>query len=65
MTPQERHKIKSLLRKARIASGKKYLNKAARKAVIEGYLALKKLGIFEQPAYACDRKEKPRKPDGS
>ena len=64
MLPQERHKIKDLLRKARIASGKKYLNKAARKAVIDGYLALKKLGIYNQPA-EVDRKEKPRKPDGS
>ena len=65
MKAQERHKIKSLLRKARIASGKKYMKQADRREVLKGYLALKKLGIFEQPAYACDRKEKPRKPDGS
>ena len=46
MTPQERHKIKDLLRKARIASGKKYMKQAERRIVLEGILALKKLGIF-------------------
>jgi len=58
MNSQERHKIKSLLRKARIASGKKYLKQADRRKVIEGYRALKELGIFKNPAWACKRKEK-------
>ena len=57
MTPQERHKIKSLLRKARIASGKKYMKQADRRAVLIGYQALKSLGVFESPKWACKRKE--------
>lgn len=54
----EKYRIKSLLRKARIATGKKYMKKADRRKVIEGYQALKKLGIYNKPAYICDRKEK-------
>ena len=58
MLSQERYRIKSLLRKARIASGKKYLNKAERRQVLEGIVAISKLGIFNQPAFDCDRGEK-------
>ena len=57
MTPQERCRIKLLLRKSRIASGKKYMKKSDRNAIIEGYQALKKPGIYNQPA-DVDRKEK-------
>ena len=57
MLPQERYKIKSLLRKARIASGKKYMRQADRRTVENGIIALKNLGIYDKPAYVCDRKE--------
>ncbi len=58
MNAQEKHRIKSLLRKSRIASGKKYMKQADRRLILEGYHALKNLGIYSKPAYECDRKEK-------
>ena len=57
MHPQEKHRIKSLLRRSRIASGKKYMRQADRRKVVEGIIALKNLGIYDKPTYACDRKE--------
>jgi len=57
MTPQERTKIKSLLRKARIASGKKYMRQADRRTVENGIIALQKLGVFNEETWACKRKE--------
>ena len=49
METQEKYRLKSLLRKSRIASHKKYLSKVERGAIVEGYLAMKKLGIYENP----------------
>ena len=57
MHPQERRKIKQLLRRSRIASGKKYMKQADRRAVENGIIALQKLGVYNNPAWACKRKE--------
>lgn len=46
MEAQERQRIKTLLRKGRIATGKKYMKKAERKVIIDGYQALKTLGFL-------------------
>ena len=43
MKPQDRYKIKSLLRKSRIATGKKYMKQSDRRKVEEGIIALKNL----------------------
>jgi len=58
MNIKEKYKIKSLLRKARIASGRKYMKQADRRAVLDGIVAISKLGVFDKPAWACKRKER-------
>ena len=49
METQEKYRLKSLLRKSRIASHKKYLSKVERGEIVAGYQALKTLGIFGDP----------------
>ncbi len=43
MKAQDKYKIKSLLRKSRIATGKKYMKQSDRRKVEEGILVLKNL----------------------
>ncbi len=57
MDPAERRRIKELLKKSRVASKKKYMRKGDRMQVMDGILAMKKLGIYNKPAYEASRKE--------
>ena len=55
MDTQERYKIKDLLHKARVVKGRN-LTKKERLTVIEGYLSLKMLGVYNKPVFEGNRK---------
>jgi len=48
MQPQQRQRIKSLLHKAKVVKGRR-LTKPERSQVVDGVLALDKLGIYDKP----------------
>lgn len=55
MDIQEKYKIKDLLHKARVVKGCN-LTKKERLEVIEGYLSLKMLGVYNKPEFEGNRK---------
>ena len=55
MDIQEKYKIKDLLHKAKVVKGRR-LTKRERLEVIEGYLSLKMLGIYNKPNFVGNRK---------
>jgi len=55
MELSEKYRIKSFLKKAQIVKGRR-LTKRERIEVIDGYLAIKKLGIYDKSNFEVNRK---------
>jgi hypothetical protein len=55
MDIQEKRRIKELLHKAGVVKGR-HLTKKERADVVDGYLAMKNLGIYNKPEMEVNRK---------